>query len=471
MSTSVPTGESSADAPARNRLRSWHVLLLVFVLMALVAGALVRGFGVSGAAVSTRVGGIDAKPDYVAGSEAAATSTPDLAAVRQLLSAHGSALRARDQDSWQAALDQAPAAAGYRTAQQNLFHNIAAVPLSAWSYTVAGALTDRSVIDQAALRLGGVVLVLHVRLNYALAAVDPAPTSKDLWLTAVRRGASWKLAGDTDATALGDTSWRGLWDFGPVIAARTAHTLVLGHPAHAAELSADAALVERAIPVVTSVWGPDWNDHVALLIPDTAPEFAAVTGDSGDVSQLAALSVADRVRTGVPSAAQAVLGARIVLNPTNLHQLDGPARQLVVQHELTHLAARSVTDDAMPIWVIEGFADYVGNLGSGRTAAESAPDLALDVRHGQLPSQLPTAADFDGANPELSQVYEESALACSEIASQAGTAGLVGFYRAVAAEARIDPATATQAGLAAILHSDVASFTQAWRRYLSAQLR
>jgi hypothetical protein len=454
------------------------VLLLVTLLVAAVASALVVGFQFSGPAPQssnqTRLTAASTASQQtvadLAASRAAADDPGDLAAVGRLLGGHGAALRARDKTGWAAGLDPSTPAAGYRGAQLALFDNIGAVPLSAWSYQLREAVLDPTVLAAAQRRLGGVVLIVHVQLSYAITTVDPAATGKDLWLTAALRDGSWKLSGDRDATALGDNSWRGLWDFGPVTVFASEHGLVLGHPAHTSEAPAYAAILERAVPVVNRAWGSDWNDHVAVLIPDSAAEFAAVTGDSGDVSQLAALSVADGVLPQQAPGAATVLGARIVLNPDNVTRLSPAARQLVVQHELTHTAARSVTDDAMPIWVIEGFADYVGNLDSGRSAPESAPELARDLKLGLLPSRLPTAADFAGDNRKLSETYEQAWLACSLIANRIGTVGLVRFYKAVSAAARVDPATAAAVGLRVVLNSTVASFTASWQRYLQADL-
>jgi hypothetical protein len=166
-----------------------------------------------------------------------------------------------------------------------------------------------------------------------------------------------------------------------------------------------------------------------------------------------------------------VLGARIVLNPTNLSRLDPAGRRLVVQHELTHIASRAQTSDQMPTWLIEGFADYIGNLDSGRAVPAIASELAAEVRKGTVPAQLPTAADFDGDNPRLPQAYEESWLACRLIAATVGQHGLVTFYRAVGAAAGSTPATAVATGLRDLLHTSVPAFTARWRAYLQSQLR
>ncbi|HEX8769015.1 MAG TPA: DUF4157 domain-containing protein, partial [Jatrophihabitans sp.] len=218
------------------------------------------------------------------------------------------------------------------------------------------------------------------------------------------------------------------------------------------------------LPVVTRVWGRDWNDQVAVLIPDTPQEFAAVTGDNGDSHDLAAVAVADQVNPD-----GTVLGARIVLNPGNLARLDAAGRRLVVGHELTHIASRGVTSDQMPTWLIEGMADYVGNLGSGLPVGGTAAELAAEVGAGKVPSALPSDADFTGGG-RVAQAYEESWLACRLIADRAGQNGLVRFYRVVAEAARTDPATAVATGLRQVLHTDMAAFTAAWRSYLIEQL-
>jgi hypothetical protein len=392
-------------------------------------------------------------------------NSADVAAVLAVLHRHAGALIERNAQAWADDLDSSAAAASYAGRQRQVYANLAQVPLDTWRYVLIAPVTDPSVLSPATTRLGGPVVIVHVELQYALAAVDPAPTGKQLWLTGVRRGDGWKLAADDDAAAAGGASWRGPWDFGQLLARRGPHTLVLAHPAHRQDEPVFVDLVEKSLPVVTGVWGHDWNDQVAVLIPDTPQEFAAVTGDNADSHDLAAVSVADQV-----SGDGTVLGARIVLNPSNLARLDAAGRRLVIGHELTHIAARAVTSDQMPSWLIEGLADYVGNLDSGQPVAGAAAELAAEVRGGRVPAALPAGADFAGGS-RLPQAYEQSWLACRLIADRAGQAGLVRFYRVVARAAIADPATAVAVGLRQVLHTDVAAFTAAWRSYLIGQLR
>lgn len=468
MSQSAADGREPETVPPvvlsrqrQNRAGANRKRLSVLLPLVLVAVIAVLG----GQALSGR-GLIGRHPDAVApAASGAPPADAEVAAVMGLLAQHAAALRARDDAGWVAGIDEAPGTSSYPGTERAVFGNLARVPLTSWRYVLSAPVTDPNLIASAAGRLGGRVVIVHVQLQYAFAVVDPAPTGRDLWLTAVRRPDGWKLAGDQDAVTAGGTSWRGPWDFGPLVVRTSAHTLVLAHPAHQAELARFGELVERSVPVVTSVWGSSWNDRVAVLIPDTAAEFAAVTADGADTGDLAAVAVADSV-----TPAGIVLGARIVLNPTNLARLDPAGRRLVVQHELTHVATRAVTSDQMPSWLIEGFADYVGNLNSGQPVRQAAPELAAEVHAGTLPAVLPTDADFDGSNQRLAQVYEESWLACRLVASRAGQAGLVRLYKAVSSAATTEPDTALQVGLRRVLGLSVAGFTSSWRGYLTAQL-
>lgn len=404
----------------------------------------------------------------------AARSAPaaagEVSAVMQVLGQHAQALLHRDQPGWEAALDAAAAADSYRNQERSAFTNLVGVPLTVWRYLLVAPVTDPAVLGPAATRLGGRVVVLHVRLQYGLRLVDPVPTSKDEYLTAVQRTGGWKLAGDSDAETTGGPSWHGPWDFGPLATWTGPHTLVLGNPHR--DLATYGKLVEQSVPVVAGVWGSAWNEHVAVLIPDSTDEFAAVTGDDADSHDIAAVAVADSINPDLSAPPdQAVLGARIVFNPTNLDRLDAAGRRLVVQHELTHIATRAATSDQMPTWLIEGFADYVGNLGSGRPVSDIAAELAGEVRRGTIPAALPTASDFDGADTRLPQVYEEAWLACRLIAQEIGQHGLVSFYRAVGVAARTDPAGATATAFRQLLHTTEAAFTTRWRSYLREQLR
>jgi hypothetical protein len=202
-----------------------------------------------------------------------------------------------------------------------------------------------------------------------------------------------------------------------------------------------------------------------MLIPNDASEFDALAGQSGDAASIAAVTTSDQVTID-----HVVLGARMVFNPQNLLALSPDGQRLVVQHELTHLAARSVTSDQMPNWLVEGFADYVGNLAVSQPVTTAAAELAAEIKAGQIPKTLPTAADFTATGKRLGAVYEEAWLACRLIAIRYGQSALVRFYEAVATQSDLDPDNALADAFRSVLHVDAAEFVARWRASLVSEL-
>jgi len=390
------------------------------------------------------------------------SGAPTLEQVAAVLARHGDAVLGRSAASFLADVDPAAAAADFRQRQQAEIVGLAQVPLQSWRYSINSPVTDAEATAASAKRLGAAVLIVHVSLSYALKFVDPQPTSQELWWTFVRRRGRVYLAGDADMADLGGASWTGPWDFGPLVAARATSSLVLGHPQDARELPRLAAAVDAAVPVVTGVWGTGWARQVAVLVPASDTELAALVGRGSSLIDISAETVFD---TQDPARGTR-FGQRLVLNPRALAELTPSGLRIVLQHEITHIASAASTGPSSPRWLIEGFADYVGNLGSAAPVTVAASELRTEIRHGRLPAALPTDAEF-GSGSGLPQVYEQSWLACRLIAARAGQSGLVTLYRLVGASP--DP-TAASAAVARVLHETSATFTAQWRGYLEEQL-
>jgi hypothetical protein len=143
-------------------------------------------------------------------------------------------------------------------------------------------------------------------------------------------------------------------------------------------------------------------------------------------------------------------------------------QQITVRHEVTHLAAAADTTAASPQWLVEGFADYVGNLHSGQSVTTIASELRADVHKGRVPTALPTQDQF-ATDGQSAQAYEGSWLACRLIARRAGQPALVRFYRLVGASS-LDSAGAVGAAFRSVLHETTAQFTAQWRTYLTTLL-
>ncbi len=397
--------------------------------------------------------------------QSATAQAPTLAQVTALLARHGAAVLAHSAPRFLADVDTAAPAARFLAAQRSEIADIAAVPLQSWRYSADSVVSDPGVLAAQRARLGAPVLVVHVTLSYALRDVDPQPTTHDLWWTFVARHGRVYLAGDDAMAGQGGASFVGPWDFGPVVVARGATSLVLGHPANAGQLPGLASAVDAAAPVVTGVWGTGWAQRVAVFVPASNAELAGLVGTGTTLTDISAETVFDTqdpVNGGR-------YGQRIVLNPDVLATLSPVGIGIVLRHEITHIASAASTTPASPRWLVEGFAEYVGNLDTGQSPRAAAPELAAEIRRGVLPRSLPADPAFVAGGPRLAQLYQQSWLACRLIAAGAGPAGLVRFYRQVGVSAQ-GPDGAVAAALRSVLHESPATFLARWRAYLRAAL-
>lgn len=370
-----------------------RVLLAAVVAVQLVASMVVLtqvpGAPPTAALTSTRA----SPPVGDPGAQAAlAPTSNDLVrtlAVQLLLDRWAVAVRGADNTAL-AGLFDPQADPGFFGKEQARARNLAQVPLADWGYgistepapTVAPAELSRLNADE--------VWAPPVNLHYALAGADLEPTTRPVGLVVARRGNTWRLVSDTAESDYGRATWRGPWDFGPVIARSVAQGVVLGHPDHTRDVDTLAADLGPAVTAVTDFWGPDWQRRGAVFLPDSQDELKALVGADFSGGEIAAVAIADEV----DRVHRTARGQRVVFNPATIGQLTALSRRVVLRHELTHVAARAVTAPQAPIWLAEGFADYSGYRGSGVSLADGAPAVAALVRTAGPPDSLPTDAQF-----------------------------------------------------------------------------
>jgi hypothetical protein len=218
---------------------------------------------------------------------------------------------------------------------------------------------------------------------------------------------------------------------GAVVARGERSIVVGGTRALAADLAARA---DRAVLSVREVWGPV---EALVLIPATDGQAATLAAPAR-VDGFVALAGLDRV----------------IIEPAGFARLSPRGRQVVLAHELTHVATGAARG-GVPMWLAEGFADYVGYRDSGIPVREAAAEL-----EGRIPERLPDAGDF---RDRAAQAYEEAWLACRYVAARFGEARLAALYRAAL---HGDPTAA----LVGTVGMSVPEFTAAWRAYLAREL-
>lgn len=400
--------------------------------------------------------GLGTVPD--GGAEDAAGRT---AAVEALLARRAQAVLSRDRAAFLGGVD--PRSGPFLERQGALFDALADVPLTAWSYTVdpAGSRPPDAALDARY----GTWWAPRVTLRHALEGIDDVPAESRQVLTFVLRGGLWWIAADDDVDLHGEHTARALWDSGPVVVERGQRTLVLGHPASREQMKRLARDLDEAVPRVSAVWGADWAQRVAVLVPADQAELGRLVDTGGSLTPIAALAVAGPVQGGAGRG-----GDRVLVNPGNLDRLGPVARRVVLTHEVAHVAARAATGPLVPAWLSEGLADHVGFLGTDVPVRSAAEDLARDVRAGRLPAALPRDEDFDGDDPALAQAYEGSWLAVELLVDTYGQDRVLALYRALGTRTAGDPGQVLDEVLRARLGTDVAALTAGWVTTLTQRL-
>ncbi|WP_369246035.1 hypothetical protein [Streptomyces sp. R41] len=370
-----------------------------------------------------------------------APSDTTTAEVQRVLDKRAAAVLDRDEPAYRAT--------GRPATADTEFGNLRDVPLASWSYHLT------------ALHRSGDRATADAELRYRIKGYDTAPVTAARTLRLTRGGGTWYVASDEPA----EKATEQLWEQGAVTVVRGEHSLVLGVGQSGERLRAYADLADHAVPAVSEAWGADWSRHVVVLVPKSLQAMAGLLGaPASGYRGIAA------VTTGEAGGSARAPADRIIVNPDAYSVLGDFGKQVVLTHETTHVATRTHTTAATPLWLSEGYADWVGYRGSGRTAAQVAPELERAVVEGHVPAALPEDKDFGftGDAARLAQAYEGGWMACRLIADRWGEVRLNDFYRAVGDHEK--RAGAVEGALRDVLHTTPEKFTEQWRDYLRAQL-
>lgn len=457
------------------RRRTLVVAVVVTALVALGVGASVALLGHDG-----RVGAMPGpRPATSAPSATPSTGTPapdrdrqQLDALTGLLGVRSRAVLAGDRDAWLSTVD--PRSSAFRSVQAAVFEHLDEVPFSLWTYQFVGRAPPLSAARLA--ELDGEAWVARVLAGYRIRNYDTATSYTEQYLTVVRRDDRWYLAADTDGGSAPQP-----WDLGRVQVVRGARVVVLG-TAPVATLRGYAVAGDAAIRRVSEVWGSNWSRRAVLVAPRTQSEFGRLLlREAAGLSQIAAVTTGDLAGAlgGAADADTAPPGRagndRVVINPGAFARLGATGRRVVLTHEMVHVAVRSSTTASVPIWLSEGFADYVGYRGTGVSRRAAAGDLLVLVRAGRGPTQLPTAADFDPTRTTIAPSYSAAYLASALIADEYGVDALVALYRraatAPADAAGADPDAQLAAAFPQVLDTTTEAFTKDWRAHLARLAR
>jgi hypothetical protein len=248
-----------------------------------------------------------------------------------------------------------------------------------------------------------------------------------------------------------------LWLAGPVTVRRAPGVLVV------AAGGAQAAkryfgLATRAVTVVHRV-EPDWHNGLVVEVPGSVDQLdAELDAQPEEYAQIAA------VTTTVDGSLAPNAPVHVFVNPQVFGPLAAQGAQVVMSHEATHVATGAATA-SMPLWLVEGFADYVALRDVDLPLSVTAAQIAAQVRQHGLPRALPTDEEFDTTTTHLGASYEAAWLACRTLAELGGERELVTFYDGVQAGGT-EPVEMQR-----IFGFSEAELTRTWRSRLRALAR
>jgi hypothetical protein len=361
--------------------------------------------------------GDSAEPDEPEQEE----ETSALLAVSEILSSRAQAVMDGDRSAFLSSID--PEATGFRQQQRKVFERLTSLRLGGYELRqqIGGKDLARREHDRR-YKSADDVFIPSVEESYRFKGYDDADFVNTLFFTFVQRDGEWLIAADDDLSGRRTTE-RNLWDYGPVKQTGSTNVTVIQHPCRAAgciELGESfIQLAENARRVVKKRWKGSWNGRVVVLATSSRREVRRIIDVDYAISNFAAFAYSPFLASGYSP-------ARIVVERETLSDRSSDIIELILTHEMAHVATRRASGPHIPLWVEEGLAEWIS-----RTPGDGA-DLyyAQQVAAGAVQPVLATDRQFRRDNAEeLFLHYQSSRTAVAYFVKRWGYKKFVRFYR------------------------------------------
>jgi hypothetical protein len=391
-----------------------------------LAGLLIVALVATVLAVRPRVQDGSAPPARAVGQRPATKVPTDARAeLPRLLAKRAKAVLAGDRAAFLATVDRRQRS--WHRKQATLFERMRTTPFSAFAYRVLDQRADTRLRRRYRAEQ---VEVARVQARYRFRGQDASPVLARYSYTFALTRSGWRIAGDGDGRFRGRDDVE-IWDSGPVRTVRSARTLIVHHPGQEVLAGRLLRIADKGYAQVGAAWTGRWERKAVILVPRDEREAERLVG-ARDLARVAAVA-SSSVESG---AAERVLGNRIVVNTDNVSRYNELNLQILITHEMTHVATRTL-GDGVPLLLVEGFADWAALKPLGYPFRVTRPALA---RLGsRFDGALPRDAEFRG--PQAAVAYDEGSAFCLWVAETAGPAKLQALYRQFAGS---DPPTSAQ---------------------------
>lgn len=289
-----------------------------------------------------------------------------------------------------------------------------------------------------------------VDLSWSIDQADPAPAHAEVSVIFSGSGDELRIAGVGGGGRVAP-----LWLQEPVEVARGTASMAIVAGERSAERAARyVRLADQGVRAVGEVLRPR-RQGVVIEAPASVEQLDTVLGtEPGSHSGIAA------VTTPIDGSTAPGAPTHVFLNPAQFAGLAPRGAQVVITHEITHVVTEAATAVGVPLWLTEGFADYVALRDSTVPVTEAASQILAQVRKRGAPRSLPSDAEFAVRTDKLGASYEAAWLACTVLVDEGGEAALLRFHRVVMAGDPVDQALDDVFGL------DEARLIALWRARL-----
>jgi hypothetical protein len=365
-----------------------------------------------------RSGGQQAPARQAAGRQQAAKLAPNpVTDLPKLLAKRAKALTDDNRAAFMATVDRRQRT--YYKRQAIVFSRMRTAPFAAFAYR----LDPNDLESRPRLRRhyrAEQVQLAPVQVRYRFEGQDDSPVLARESFTFILTGSGWRIAGP------GDSGMRRrddveIWDSGQVQTARSARTLIVHHPGQEDLARRLLTVADRAYAQVGAAWTGRWERKAVILVPRDQSEAERLVG-ARNLSRVAAVA-SSSVESG---STERILGNRIVVNTSNVARYNNLNLQILVTHEMTHVATRTL-GDGVPLLLVEGFADWAALKPIGLSLESTRPALNQRVDSGRFDGALPRDDEFRTGDAAVA--YDEGSAFCLWVADTFGAGKLQALYR------------------------------------------
>lgn len=368
-----------------------------------------------------------------------------------MLAARAGALVAGDDGAFAATVSRADPAAADR--QLATFVAARALPVSRAAVRVEQVDRDPSALP------GERSALASVELRYRVGDLDRGDRTVSVLARVVRAGDRWTVATERPAGGGATAPWLAL----PGLEVRRGSRAVVAGTAAVERLAEYVDAVDRTLPDLARHWSRTPR-RVLVLAPATAEEADLLLGrDGGSATQVGATT------EGPTDEAGRATGDRVVLDPAAFASLTPAGRDVVLTHELVHVAVRATVPGRTAAWLAEGYADHVGYQRADVPASRLLAPLVAEVRAGRAPDDLPRLDSLQPSSGSIEVPYLAAWQAVELLVAEHGEAAVRRLVvEGSATGTDTDAEAATDRALASVLGTTRADLVRQWRTRLTA---